>query len=190
MVHGIKVKFVLNTYKENLNDFLSSFNKYYNENNLLIISDKKERLKTLENGGAWTNRYLKKSLENFPNLNYLVLLDPETRFNGYKNFNYNYLNNPKVWSTFINNHLCGGCIVFNRPSIEYILQSRFLLNKKYTSRKFSYYWRSGKEILSCQDLILTDCLSNLNIPIEEDKDFSCYPKHLSKKTDKTRLIWH
>lgn len=150
-----------------------------------------KRLKTLENGGAWTHRYLSQSLVY--NYDWLLQIEPES----FCNSSFELPLTAGVYSNLLQNNdrffLNGGAILFHRSSILTILDSGYLLDSRYTTSRWSYsgnktYFHNSR--IACQDAILYDTIARLGIFLKNFPAFSCYPHFFKHLVDPLAPVVH
>ena len=143
------------TFSNDIYDYLIS-------QNVKVINNNR-RLKKAYMGGLDTECYLYNC-----NNKYLIKVDPDTVVTGLlpdipdNSIGCNY-NQEKY-------HIYGGCILFTKQAINNILESKLLLSDKYKQEFYNYRNHKLKEDLSCQDLILYDVITTLNINMKSLDD--------------------
>jgi hypothetical protein len=181
--------FVFTVYLEQMeliNHTFGSVERHYPDAQIMLFFDNAERLKLPKFAGRWTERYFKSFLETDETL--LVKIDPDTVVNRRADFPDAPLFGTRRWQ----NMLSGAAVGYSRQTVQQIIDSKMLLDEKYTSHWYQYqrfqapHLRPGETPentwVSLQDDIITDIASRLNIPITDWPDVSL--------TDPTAPFYH
>lgn len=130
-----------------------------------------ERLKTPENGGRWTNRYLSLFLAQ-STFDILIKVDPDTEVikpasnfpKGNVIFSSVYTHNLGHGRTWRVPH--GGALGFTRDAAREILSMRTMLNPRFINNPRYGQWN---------DVMLADVIEWRNMNLLERQDFACGP---------------
>ena len=158
--------FAMTTYKdvELARKSIKALKEFYPKASIVLCNDEIEHLKVPEKCGAWTERWMKKSMETEADI--IVKVDPDTRaFNSL--WGHDRMPDADVFGVVAPNWvyaalgatgvLYGACIGFRRTAVKAILDSGFLHDPKY--KTFAY------EGQSIQDPIVTDVVKRLGLSI-------------------------
>lgn len=146
------------------------------------------RRKTKGSGGIQTHRYLSLSL-NY-DFEYLVKLDPDTfpqKIFNFDNFSSCSINCNK---SLRNNIIQGGIIGFPREVIKKIVNSNILLKEKFKTDAYNYFCVGNDSHVACQDLILSECIKELEIPIKTHQGFEVFGKYVNLFENKDAYFLH
>jgi len=127
-----------------------------------------DHLKTPNNGGAWTHRYLDYFLKNSTE-KYLIKIDPDTEvLSMAKNLPVEDCVFCRVRDVTLGNVLfripAGGALGFTRGIAERIVNEGYFLKD---------YYRSNVRFDNFNDLMLMDIASRYNVPMVDRPDFCC-----------------
>lgn len=150
---------------------------------LKVIYQQGLRLKLMNKGGLWTERFLKLYLEQ-TNSDYLIKIDPDTGIHR----SLRYLPECDLFGSVINDqdrsHIQGGAIGFSRSAARKIVNSGLLGSQEYCTHRYAYpryqppYLKTGEDSssqwLSVEDLIVFDVALKLGLKIQDYAEVSCH----------------
>lgn len=161
-------------------------NQLFLEPDIDYMTDSRRKIK--DSGGLQTHRYLSLSL-NY-NFDYLVKIDPDTFPQKYFNFNQFSCTHINCNVDLRQNMIQGGLIGFPREIIKKILNSEILLQDKFKTDNYNYFCVGSNSYTPCQDLILSESVKELGIPIKSYSGFQIFGSYVNLFENKTAYFLH
>ncbi len=131
------------------------------------VIQNENRLKEYGNGGLHAQAYLTRFVMSPKKCDYLIKIDPDTEINKPLNYFPNYVG---CNYTQLEKNIYGGCVVWSMDAAKRVAMSGLLYNRKYQKDFYNYYNKRLREKVVCEDRILYDVLSILEIPIDPMTD--------------------
>jgi hypothetical protein len=141
---------------------------------------------SIEYGGEWIERFIKKCLE-LSNFDILIKIDPDTKL--FRKFKYippeQYFGSIRFKRNSLEQYVQGGCKGLTRKACVEILNSGFLRDEQYYgNNKFAYrrfsntYLRENEEaestLVMVEDAVLLDAVKRLALTIGHWDDVNCW----------------
>jgi hypothetical protein len=154
----MQLSFAITTYKDNSDLAISDLTRFYPGAYVFKFNDCVEHLKTPDQAGKWTERYLRAFLASDADI--LIKIDPDTAvLRPAVNFP-----TSDMFGECVLGFPLGGAIGYSRVGAQKIVDSNLLQDAKYTTKDYTYSWKGGEQV-SCQDKIMRDIVNRLSLSV-------------------------
>jgi hypothetical protein len=188
MEAAIKLAITFTKYNEpeqEVNALASKLKQLYPDATLLQFDDKTQRLKLPQHGGQWTLRFLTAFIAT--DCDVLIKIDPDTEARRAATK----IPNADLFGNLVAGQVLGGAMGFSRAGAQKIVESGVLTDAKYQGQAFTYARYTGKNLrpgepswdkllISCQDKILADVVTRLNLKTAQWDEISVWAEWWAK----------